>query len=90
MSSLPSIVSATSCFFHFLSETEWPHVGPYFVNVLETLGLRTFLLHRVPTRRYLLALWPNRVLLLMINHNRVYGRRVIVFEHAMSPTFAVS
>src|SRR6476469_6101004 len=57
--------------FHLLAQAEWPHVGPHFFDVSETLGFWSNLSGIAPTERVLFVLGPDGVLLLMIDHDFV-------------------
>src|SRR6476620_7431214 len=53
--------------FHFLSETERPHVSPYFLDVLQTFLLGTGLAHVFPTKRIGPLRKPYGILLFVVN-----------------------
>src|SRR5690242_15960882 len=57
--------------FHLLAQAEWPHVGPHFLDVSETFGFGSDFPRIVPTGRVLSILWPDRILLLVIDHDFV-------------------
>src|SRR5690348_13090855 len=50
----------------------WHHIGPYLVNVVETLLLRSAFAHISPAWRVLAVGIPERILLLANQHNLVY------------------
>src|SRR5215216_1376262 len=59
--------------FHFLSQTERPHVGPHFFDVGQALCFGPDLSGIIPPERILLVFGPDRILLLMVDYNFVDG-----------------
>src|SRR5829696_6252572 len=60
-------------FFHSVAQAQWPHVGPYFFDVLETFGLSACRACITPPWRVFTISGPDRVLLLVIDYCFVDG-----------------
>src|SRR5215207_5592559 len=59
--------------FHALSQAERSHIRPDFLDVGEALGLRAGLAGVVPAERVLAVGGPDRILLLVVDHDLVDG-----------------
>jgi hypothetical protein len=57
--------------FHSPSQTERPHIGPDFFNVLQAVRFAALLSYCTPARRHILLHWPDRVLFFSIDHNEI-------------------
>jgi len=75
-----------SLFGHLLSQAEWPHVRPNFLDVGKTLRFRSCLSHAGPTERVLAVRRPNGILFFVVHYDVVYRRVFSIFTHVVSPT----
>src|SRR5215831_2530505 len=78
--------------FHFLSEAQWPHISPDFLDQRQAVGFRAYLADAFPTKRNFLVFRPNRVLLLVIDYYPVYSGVFsigIMPGHSSSPPIQV-
>jgi hypothetical protein len=53
--------------FHLLAQTEWPHVGPYVLDVSQAFLLSPGLAGILPAEGVLSLDWPDRVLLFVVD-----------------------
>src|SRR5919106_530491 len=70
-----------SLFGHLLSQAEWPHVRPNFLDVGQTLRFRSCLSHAGPTERVLTVRRPNGILFFVIHYDVIDGRIFSLFTH---------
>src|SRR4051794_36455707 len=65
---------------HLATQAQWPHVCPHLIDVGEALRLDSGFAHLIPTRGYGATVWPDRILLLMVDHN-LEDPLVVVIKH---------
>src|SRR5262245_5306267 len=71
-------------FFHFLSQTQRPHVSPDFLDIGQTLRFHAAFAGILPPERVLSIGRPYRVLLLVI-HDHLVNCIVLSFFHFFPP-----
>src|SRR6266436_3871926 len=72
------------CLFHLLSQTQRPHVGPDFFDIVQAFRLWTCFSNFSPAQRWLTIGKPDRILLFMI-HNNFINSVVFFLVHLLSP-----
>src|SRR5262245_52959080 len=84
-------VSRAGGALHFLAQAQRPHVRPHLLDVGEAFGLGARLARVAPARRVLAVRGPDRVLLLVVDHDLVHGLVVVFFaRHVSSLSWLIS
>src|SRR5262249_55964244 len=69
--------------FHVLPQAQWTHVRPDFIYILAAFGARAFHAY-LPAIRNRIALWPEGVLLLLIDQNEINRGVILVIRRHVS------
>lgn len=65
-------------FFHGFAQTQRPHVGPYFLDIIQAFLLGSGFSHIVPTQGIFPILWPNGILFFVVDHDFINGFIVLL------------